>query len=301
MSRTPFETRFVPMIAGCLACLVSFGLTPAMADDEDESSLDLVMYGVPQESQELFRYVFSSDTYTTIGVVTDRFGREVVDLKGLAYIRSGPNKGIYGASEEDPFMDYLIKIDGLTADATLYSQAMGTGKISGMVAYQSGGIWYLLTADYNNELYRIDPATGVGTYLCPLKNRYQGLAVNSKGLVFATTGSGNIWAIDVPARMGGDPSAEWQVGSHGQSGIEALEFALSMDENDAEALGIDEDWVADGLLFTYGQSKGLLVVNPETGAAVPYPSSVPSLDLEGIIFMPETRDGFGQITLPTGD
>ena len=203
------KMRLVAVFAGLLAFLapIDLGLSTASAADPTTIT-DLVMYGVPQESQELFRYEFGTDTYSTIGVVTDQFGRTVVDLKGLAYIPSGPDKGLYGASEESPFMDHLVKIDGLTADATLYSQDWGAGKISGMVAYQSGGNWYLLTADYGNDLYRIDPATGVGTFLCTLKNKYQGLAVDGNELVFGTTGDGAIWAIDLPARIT-DPSAEW--------------------------------------------------------------------------------------------
>ena len=298
-------TRLVALIAGSLSVLAPAmtGLSTACATDSTTIE-DLVVYGVPQESQELFRYDFGSDTFSTIGVVIDQFGRTVKDLKGLSYIPSGPDKGIYGASEEDPFMDYLIKIDGLTADATLYSQAMGTGKISGMVAFESGGEWYLLTADYNNELYSIDPTTGIGTFLCPLKNRYQGLAVDANGLVFATTGGGAIWAINVPARVGGDSNAEWQVGSHGNGGIEALEFAFGIDEpriSPADLPGIGDPWVENGMLFTYGQGSGLFIVNPTTGEAIPYPTSMPNLDLEGLVFLPENADGWGMITVNACD
>lgn len=298
-------SRLGAALAGSFACLAPFALDLSTADATEPTKIeDLVVYGVPQESQELFRYDFGSDTFSTIGVVTDQFGRKVVDLKGLSYIPSGPAKGFYGASEEDPFMDYLIRIDGLSAAATLYSQAMGTGTISGMVAYESGGKWYLLTADYNNELYSIDPTTGIGTFLCPLKNRYQGLAVDANGLVFATTGGGALWAINVPARMGGDSNAEWQVGSHGNGGIEALEFAFGVDEpriSPASLPGVGDPWVENGMLFTYGQGSGLLIVHPATGAAISYPCSMPSLDLEGIVFLPENADGYGQITVNACD
>ena len=200
-------------------------------------------------------------------------------------------------------MDHLVKIEGLIAAATLYSQDWGAGKISGMVAYNSGGKWYLLTADYNNELYSIDPATGVGTFLCPLKNRYQGLAVDANGLVFGATGDGALWAIDLPARLT-DPNAEWKVGEHGNGGIEALEFAFGIDEpriSPANLAGIGEPWVENGMLFTYGEGSGFLIVNPVTGEAIPYPCSLPSLDLEGIVFMPENADGWGQITVSACD
>ena len=295
------KMRLVAVFAGLLAFLapIDLGLSTASAADPTTIT-DLVMYGVPQESQELFRYEFGTDTYSTIGVVTDQFGRTVVDLKGLAYIPSGPDKGLYGASEESPFMDHLVKIDGLTADATLYSQDWGAGKISGMVAYQSGGNWYLLTADYGNDLYRIDPATGVGTFLCTLKNKYQGLAVDGNELVFGTTGDGAIWAIDLPARIT-DPSAEWLVGSHGSGGMEALEFAFGMSEARVEALGLADQWVENGLLLTYGQGTDIRIVNPATGDAIPYPCSMPSLDLEGIVFMPVFADGWGQVTVNACD
>ncbi len=45
----------------------------------------------------------------------------------------------------------------------------------------------------------------------------------------------------------------------------------------------------------------MLIVNPETGAAIPYPCSMPSLDLEGIVFLPENADGWGQITVNACD
>jgi hypothetical protein len=295
-------SRSIATVAVSLAFLAPNGLSRSTdAASEPTTIEELVMYGVPQESQELFRYEFGSDTFSAIGVVTDQLGRTVVDLKGLAYIPWGPDKGIYGASEEDPFMDHLIKINAMTAEATLYSQNMGVGKVSGMVAYESGGHWYLLTADYDNELYGTDPATGVATHLCTLKNRYQGLAIDGNGLVFGTTGGGEIWSINVADLMAGDTSAEQPVGSHGNGGIEALEFAFGMSEPRVEAMGLNSQWVKDGLLLTYGQGTGLLIVNPKSGAAIPYPCSIPSLDLEGIVFLPENADGWGQITVNAHD
>ena len=94
------------------------------------------------------------------------------------------------------------------------------------------------------------------------------------------------------------------MGEHGNGGIEALEFAFGIDEpriSPADLAGIGEPWVENGMLFTYGQGSGLLIVNPATGAAIPYPSSMPSLDLEGIVFLPKNADGWGQITNPPGD
>ncbi|MHC4216862.1 MAG: NHL repeat-containing protein [Planctomycetota bacterium] len=302
MMATPNDTRFATVLAGSLAFLAPNDLCLSTASAAEPTTIEeLVMYGVPQESQELFRYEFGSDEFSTIGVVTDQFGREVVDLKGLAYIPSGPDKGIYGASEESPFMGHLLKIDALTADATLYSQDMGAGKVSGMVAYLSGGKWYLLTADYGNDLYRIDPATGIGTFLYALKNRYQGLAIDGNGLVYGTTGGGDIWELDLPDLLSGDSSAEAPLGNHGYGGIEALEFAFGMSEPRVEVTGLNNQWVKDGLLFSYGQGNGLLIVNPETGAAIPYPCSIPSLDLEGVVFMPENADRWGMITVNAHD
>jgi hypothetical protein len=74
-----------------------------------------------------------------------------------------------------------------------------------------------------------------------------------------------------------------------------------MSEPRVEAMGLNSQWVKDGLLLTYGQGTGLLIVNPKSGAAIPYPCSIPSLDLEGIVFLPENADGWGQITVNAHD
>ena len=303
MLSRPFTPRLTAAFAGSLAFLAPIGLNLATADEDEGATIDLVLYGVPQESQELFRYEFGSDTFSTIGVVIDQYGRTVVDLKSLTYIPSGPDKGLYGASEESPFEGYLIKIDPLSAEATLYEQPMGwDNRVSGMTAIQNPltGKWLLLATEKDKDLFTVDPATGVGTYLCTLKEWYQGLAIDANGLVFGATGNGELWAIDVAARLGGDVDAEWKVGLHGNGGIEALEFAFGLNEDDLEALGLDEEG-ENGVLFTYGQGSGLLIVNPEDGAATPYPCSMPSLDLEGIVFMAENADGWGQITVNAHD
>ena len=193
-------TRLAMAFAGSLLYLapIELGLSTAYADEPTTTIEDLVVYGVPQGSQELFRYEFGSDTFSTLGVVTDQFGRTVKDLKALACIPSGPDKGFYGASEEDPFQDYLIKIDPVTADATLSATPGGwSTMISGMVAIQSDGEWLLLAADWNRNLYTIVPATGVATYQCTLTGQYQGLAMDAEGIVFGATGNGELWAIEL--------------------------------------------------------------------------------------------------------
>jgi hypothetical protein len=306
-----FASQPAVAFAGCVAFLAPFELSFSTASAAEPTKVeDLVMYGVPQESQELFRYDFGSDTFSAIGVVTDLYGRTVVDLKSLTYVPSGPDKGLYGASEESPFEGYLIKIDPLTADATVYDgQPMGwSNRVSGMTAIQDPltGKWLLLATEKDKDLFTVDPATGVGTYLCTLKEWYNGLAMDATGLVFGAKGNGELWAIDVARVMSGDVDGEWKVGQHGNGGIEALEFAFGIDEprvrvSPAKLPGIGNPWVENGMLFTYGQGSGLLIVNPNTGAAIPYPCSMPSLDLEGIAFLPENADGWGQITVNACD
>ncbi len=84
MFSRPLTSRLAAAFAGSFACLAPFALGLSTADAVDPTKVeDLVVYGVPQESQELFRFDFGSDTYTTLGVVTDQYGRTVVDLKSL--------------------------------------------------------------------------------------------------------------------------------------------------------------------------------------------------------------------------
>ncbi len=47
--------------------------------------------------------------------------------------------------------------------------------------------------------------------------------------------------------------------------------------------------------------NALLILNPSTGAAIPYPCSFSVLDFEGPVFMPKSLDAWGQISVNAHD
>ena len=66
-------TQTPAAFAAILAFLapIGLGLSTAYADEPTTTIEDLVLYGVPQDSQELFRFDFGSDTSSSIGTVND--------------------------------------------------------------------------------------------------------------------------------------------------------------------------------------------------------------------------------------
>ena len=81
MSSGPFTTRFVTAVAASLAFLALSVLSLSTASAADPTTIEeLVMYGVPQESQELFRYEFGSDTFSTVGNGPE----DICDLSGIS-------------------------------------------------------------------------------------------------------------------------------------------------------------------------------------------------------------------------
>ncbi len=260
---------------------------------------DLVAYGIAHETNELFRYDFGSDTFATIGVVSDQNGKTVKEPTSLAYIPVGPDKGLYCAGGDAP-SGYLVKIDPLTADATVYDQKIGWDKATGMVAVWSGNKWLLL-ANSDKDLIVIDPRTGVGTYQCTLTNKYKALARDADGLVYGVKGN-ELWAIDLARRVSGDTSAEWKVGVGAFGKVEALEFAFGIGEARVDPSGlVGPEWVVKGMLLGFSENTALIVVNPTTGESIEYPCSFATLDFEGLVFLPENADGWGQITVNACD
>ena len=298
------RTRFTVASAACVAFLAPIDLGLSTADaappQQKETSIeDLVAYGTAHETNELFRYDFGSDTFATIGVVKDQYGRIVDEPTSLAYIPIGPETGLYCAGGDAP-NGYLAKIDPLTAKATVYDQKIGWDKATGMVALWSANKWLLLAVS-GNDLIVIDPRTGVGTYRCTLTNKYKALALDSSGLAYGVLGK-DLWAIDLDARISGDTGAEWKVGTGSFGNVEAMEFAFGIGEARIDPSGLVGDtWVVKGLLLGFSENTALIVINPETGESVEYPCSFATLDFEGLVFLPENADGWGMLTVNACD
>ena len=245
----------------------------------------------------MFRYEFGTDTYADIGPMIDQFGSGLDEPTALGCITSGPSVGIYTTGGEGVSSDHLMKVNPLTMETTRPAQTLGSGKIGGLTAFQWGGKWFFWGASKQKKLYVINPATGVATYKGELSNTYHGLALGGDGLLYGAF-SQELWAIDIPARMAGDTSAEWKVGDHGYSSVEAAAFCFG-DSDGITALGLSGAWVDNGLLFAFSENDALLILNPATAEAIPYPCSFGVMDFEGLVLVTEAQDTW--VNLPTAD
>jgi hypothetical protein len=277
-------TRIAVAFAGSLAFLAPVSTAYA----EEPTTIDeLVLYGIAHETSTMFRYEFGTDTYSDLGPMIDQFGSGLDEPTALGCITSGPSMGIYTTGGEGVSADHLMKVDPLTMETTRPSKKLGT----------SGSNWYFLGADKNNKLYVINPADGNATFQCNLSNTYHGLALAADGTTLYGAFSQELWAMDLPALISGDSSAEWKVGDHGYSNVEAAAFCFG-DSDGIEALGLSGPWVDNGLLFAFSENDALLILNPATAAAIPYPCSFGVLDFEGLIIVTEAQDSW--LNLPDG-
>jgi hypothetical protein len=120
--------------------LLAAGASVALAETPVTVLDEVVMYAIDSGTHELVRYEFETDTFSRIGVVSDRFGNVVTDIEGLAFVRHGPFKGLYAAAnyyESQP--SRLVKISPLDAMATPLPLTIGFGRIEGLVSVPMSG------------------------------------------------------------------------------------------------------------------------------------------------------------------
>lgn len=290
-----FSARMTTRLASALAGSLPF-LAPVNSIAAPTTVDELVAYGAAHETNELFRYDFGSDTFKTIGVVKDQFNQVVNELYCLGYIPYGPNKGIYGTPDGGGSKGYVVKVDPITAAGTRLPNKMGAAwsRIDGMTSYMVGTDWYLLGSANNKDLVRIDPATGLATKLRTLSQVYGGFARASDGLLYGVKGK-DLYEINMTT------GTEVKKGAGKFDKIEALEFAFGMDEPKVECMGLSDQWVGRGLLMGFSENKALVIFNPATGDSMQYPCGMPIKDYEGLVFIPENADGWGQITTNAHD
>ena len=304
-------TRFA---IGALALL---GLAAPAAGQGSEVE-DLILYGINNDPPvELVRYSFSSDLLTTIGEVRDQFGSAPPEMEAFTYIPEGPNQGYYASSNYNAWTrSRLIKVNEQDASAFRYPNDIGFGFIVGMTAYQDmtdGGKWKMYAthrgkirapadpstpgfgsaADLTN-LISIDPATGIGTHLHTIvqasTTAYQGLALGpdmtdpSKMLLYGVTNIPKSRLRTIDPLTG----TERIVGQMSTSNLklEALEWAFGDYPPGTITLpGIDPSWTTYGVLFAFADGTDtFMVVDPATGAWVPYSCAFQVTDVEGLTF-----------------
>jgi hypothetical protein len=123
----------LPLLLVGHACLVN---AAGEGDDPPTTSIvEVVMYGVDDDTHQLLRYSFRTNEYIVIGEVVDEYGNIVSEVESLGFIPSGPHKGLYGVSNYDGTNNSkLIKFDVFDASVTLYDEDVGFGNIEGMVS-----------------------------------------------------------------------------------------------------------------------------------------------------------------------
>lgn len=115
------------------ACLVS---AAGRGDDPDPTSIvEVVMYGVNDDTHELLRYSFRTNEYIVLGEIRDEDGDIIDDVEALGFIPTGPHKGLYGAANYGNNSESrLLKFNVFDAGATVYPVTMGFGNVEGMVS-----------------------------------------------------------------------------------------------------------------------------------------------------------------------
>jgi hypothetical protein len=267
-----------------------------LAQEIEITTIDeIVMYAVESsDPARLMRYFFLSDTFTLVGEVWTTEGEPVYDVEALSYVPQGPYKGLYGVATDGPTEQYLTRIDPLTASAFKYGSNLGGAHITGMIGDYDfdTGEWYLLGTDQGKKLRRIDPATGNASTICNVTQKFEGLARNSEGVLYANTDS-RLYRLD-PGE--GNQYNAVEIGSMGLSKAESLEFAFGNAAPQITMDGVNESWTTYGVLFVFDDDTDKFgVLNPNTGQFKQYlvdgfPSTFSNQDAEGMIFVTTIND-----------
>ncbi len=273
----------------------------AEGDDPLTPITELVIYGIDSDTAELMRYVFSNDTFFRIGVVRDQNGFVIDHPECLSYVPGGDNKGFYsspmGKDGTGGPKNVLAKIDGLTAEAFMYSMPFTYKGMRGMTSVYDpiAGEWILLGIAHNNKdakLVTFDLDTGEQSLVMDLDDAwgapaFEGLSAHpDPDKLYVMTG----WKLGELDRTTGVITDVADHTAHAR--IEALEIAFGDDGPAIEVPGVDPDWTEDGALFSFSnKTDDLLVYNPDGGLTT-YPSTFSTVDCEGVVFMTTLKDPF---------
>ena len=162
----------------------------------------------------------------------------------------------------------------------------------------STGEWSLLASDKKKKLRRVSLSNGTATTVADLGYKFEGLARNSEGQLYANTKK-RLYRI---LESGGDDDDDdegytvVEVGSMGLSKAESLEFAFGNAAPPVDVPGVDDTWTEFGVLFVFDDpSNQFGILNPATGQFKQYtvngsPSSFSNEDAEGMIFVTTISD-----------
>ncbi len=309
----PHSSRTTPRRAIAAAGVaVACAICPtAEATDPPTPITELVLYGIDADSHELMRYVFDTDTFTPIGLVIDQNGFTIDHPECLTYLPSGPHKGFYsvpsGKDDTGGPKNVLCKIDGLTADAYMYPTAQFTYKsIRGMTTVWDAdlGDWIMYGIAHNNndpKLVTFNPATGAQTLISTLDtlgSAYEGLATHptDPDKLYIMTG----WKL---AELDIATGAVNEMADHAAwSRTEALELMVGDNGLAVTIPGVDPNWTQQGALFGFSDSKNMMLIyDPGGSNFAEYTCSFVARDCEGLVFLTQTQDPYGEVTVDACD
>ena len=279
--------------------LAPSAVVEAAGGDEDPAGTtisEVVMYGVDDDTDGLLRYNFALDEFIVLGTILDQDGQIVDEIESLGYIPSGPHKGLYGVAndDDDDELARLVKINVLGASATVYAASTGFGNVEGMIVFwdPSSNEWVIYATQSGGgteNLIKIDPATGLGTLVMDLGQRFEGLALGPNNILYGAKEQ-ELWAIDLVGRT------VTLIGSHSFAHVEALEFAHGDYDLAVHIPGIPDEWTANGVLFGFSDTaNGVIILNPETAEAVQWESAINTTDCEGMVFLTTMTDPWGPV------
>ncbi len=284
-------------------------VTPALAAAPQPIDV-LAAYAVDSDTYELVRYAFADNTFLSIGVVRTADGTTVRDLESLGYVPPGPGYGMYSVPTSAPYEWQLVRIDPLTATATVVGPPVipAGRKITGMLSNYDAvaGEWYLLAASSEDrtsgrdqietrELVRLNPLTGASTIVATQAQlgpgrRFEGLGIDSKGDIYASART-RFYRIHQEAGY-------WveEIGITSLDKAEAFEIAFGDTQPSISVPGVDPSWTTNGVFFVADeQIQKFGVLNPATGAFAEYmvggvPSAFVTKDAEGMVLLTLSRD-----------
>ncbi len=269
------------------------------------------MYGIDADTHELLRYTFDTNTFIRIGAVIDQNGYVIDHPECLTYVPGGPDRGFYaipsGKDSTGGPEHVLVKINGMDGTAFSYSSNLGFERVLSMVSTYDAvsSKWHIVAycETPSQMLISIDPATGVGTKIMDVGEKYEGLALHVDPTKLWGVEKHSFYEIDLVTgneTFISDLSA-WER-------IEAFESAFGDNGPAITIPGVDPTWTQYGALFFYSDSENeLLVLDPTTGDSQIYtpvtnpPCAFITVDCEGLVFFTQFTDPFGKVLVDPHD
>jgi hypothetical protein len=281
-------------VLACLPAICGLFVSPADAATEVE---ELVMYAIDSTTDNLLRYSFMTDEFINMGVPATREGVLTDDCESLAWVPSGPGRGMYTSPRGDtPLEGFLVRIDPMTATVTVVSDLRPWKDINAMVVVLIGADWYIFAHDFNDEDFvLINPVDGSITHAFNIPGiEFEGLAQGPDGTVYSNTDDA-LYTIDVTT------GTATKIGDMPTSKMEALEYAFGDGAPEINIPGVPAAWTADGALIGFDDGGELMIIDPASGAAQEYIGAFSTIDCEGIVFLTRARDPYGKIMVDPHD